>query len=51
MSVVVGGIRGFFIRLLSRILLCIKYTFLVLELRSEFDDFVTLTGFLALTCS
>lgn len=34
MSVVVDGIRGFFLHLLSRILLYVKYTFIVLEVRS-----------------
>lgn len=49
MSVLVGGIRGFFLHLLSR--MYVKYTFLGLEVRSEFDDFVALAGFLALTWS
>lgn len=39
---VVGGIRGLSSQLLSRILLFVKYAFIGLEVRSIFDDCVTL---------
>lgn len=39
---VADGIRGLFSQLHSRILLYVKYTFIGLEVRSIFDDCVTL---------
>lgn len=39
---VVGGERGLFSQLLSRILLYVEYAFIGLEVRSIFDDSVTL---------